>query len=50
MARRWLWLQDYSAGGSTLYTQAGIDAAVAANSGKFTDLMLAQRLDNDARS
>lgn len=46
--RRWLWVQDYSSD-ARLYTQAGIDELVDKTAGKFTDLMLAARLDDNAR-
>jgi len=46
--RRWLWVQDYSSD-ARLYTQAGIDELVDRTVGKFTDLVLAARLDGDAR-
>jgi hypothetical protein len=45
--RRWLWVQSYS---STPFTQAKLAALLSLCRGRFSDLMLAVRQDDDARS
>jgi len=50
MTRRWIWLQDYSPTGLNLYTDAGIDAALAEYGPKFSDFVVAARLDGDSRT
>jgi len=44
--RRWIWIQ----GGSSVFSQAALDAAVARYGDTFTDFILAERLDTDSRS